>query len=330
MENETDSQPPSSPPSRLEVEGSLLLAPENVEYERHLRGYAARHAQAMLRTWEFQHHKDPIEALHDLRVASRRLRALLEVFGHLVPEHEATRRQLRQVTRIAGPLREADVSFGELTQMRLRPSSLLEAASLEHVSIQLDAERGRMRRKATRRLGKISTEKLQRKLYDLVEALVRALLVAPLGELAELVLTPRLESLFDALPAHGSGDTRPAGLGEELHAVRIHIKRLRYAVELLSPLLGSAYAEVHANLKGLQQDLGRHHDLFVLYQLLLRTRDELEAGGFTQLKLGLAAPLHHLAAEQLELAERFLKGNDSFSPPAFRRLIVEAVKGRGA
>jgi CHAD domain-containing protein len=282
----------------------------------------------MLHNWEFQHHKDPIEALHDLRVASRRLRALLEVFGHLVPEHEPTRRQLRQVTRIAGPLREADVNAGELSQLRLRPSSQLEAASLEHVCVHLDAERDRLRRRATRRLGKISTEKLQRRLYELVEALVRALLVAPLSELAEAVLSPRVEGLLAALPAHGGG--LPAGLGEELHVVRIHIKRLRYAVELLAPLLGEAYEAVHAQLKGLQQDLGRHHDLFVLYQLLLATRDGLAEGGFTQLKLGLAAPLHHLAAEQIELAQAFLKGNDSFDAPAFRQLIAEAVKGRGA
>ena len=111
----------------------MLIAPENREYERHLRTYVARHAGALFNNWDFEARKDPVEAVHDLRVASRRLRALLEVLGYLVPDHASKRQALRKVTRGAGALREWDVNSEYLAEAIGHSTSHLEAAALSSV-----------------------------------------------------------------------------------------------------------------------------------------------------------------------------------------------------
>ncbi|MGE3669172.1 MAG: CHAD domain-containing protein [Polyangiaceae bacterium] len=306
-------------------EDSVLIAPENRDYERHLRTYVARHAGALFSNWDFDAASDPVEAIHDLRVASRRLRALLEVLGFLVPEHVAQRRSLRKVTRGAGALREWDVNSQYLAEMVGRAASHLEAAALEYVAVRVDEHRADERKATAKRLSRLSPERIQKGLHDLVEALVRAVLVAPLDELGRAALEPRTEALLTSLP-----DAKADASGEHLHQVRIHIKRLRYAVELLAPLLGEGYGSIHKQLKGLQQDLGRHHDLFVLQGVLLAERDFLVAQGRKHLVMGLAGPLHHVAAEQRELADAFLRGSESFDPDGFRQLMQDSLRGPAA
>lgn len=327
MNHETEAHPPSTKAALLKQtpEDSVLIAPENRDYERHLRTYVARHAGALFSNWEFESVKDPVEAVHDLRVASRRLRALIEVLGHLVPEHESKRRALRKVTRGAGALREWDVNAQYLAELLTHAASHLEAAALEHLAVKVDEHRADERKATKKRLSRLSPERIQKGLHELVEGLVRAVLVAPLEELGRAALEPRLDALLASLP-----DPKAEGVGEQLHQVRIHIKRLRYAVELIAPLLGSGYSPIHGQLKSLQQDLGRHHDLFVLQGVMLAERDLLNAQGRRHLVMGLAGPLHHLAAEQRELADAFLRGSASFEASAFRELVFDSLRGPAA
>ncbi|MEZ4231494.1 MAG: CHAD domain-containing protein [Polyangiaceae bacterium] len=306
-------------------EDAVLIAPENREYERHLRTYVARHAGALFNNWDFEARKDPVEAVHDLRVASRRLRALLEVLGYLVPDHASKRQALRKVTRGAGALREWDVNSEYLAEAIGHSTSHLEAAALEYVAVRVDEERASERKLTKKRLKRLSPERIQKGLYELVEDLVRAVLVAPLDELGRAALEPRVDTLLASLP-----DPTAEGGGEQLHQVRIHIKRLRYAVELLAPLLGAGYSDIHRQLKDLQQDLGRHHDLYVLQGVVLAQRDLLNTQGRKHLVMGLAGPLHRLAAEQRELAQAFLRGSAGFRPDEFRRLVLDSLRGPAA
>ena len=61
-----------------------------------------------------------VDAVHDLRVATRRLREALRLFGPWLPGEETrrVRRRLRQITRGLGPVRDQDVALEFYTASR--------------------------------------------------------------------------------------------------------------------------------------------------------------------------------------------------------------------
>jgi CHAD domain-containing protein len=63
---------------------------------------------------------DDIEALHDMRVASRRLRAAMSVFADAFPPRQFTplEKQVAQITDALGAVRDADVQIEYLQQQR--------------------------------------------------------------------------------------------------------------------------------------------------------------------------------------------------------------------
>ncbi len=62
---------------------------------------------------------DDIERVHDMRVATRRLRAALETFGPCFPRHElkAALRQVKELADALGERRDRDVSIAALEQI---------------------------------------------------------------------------------------------------------------------------------------------------------------------------------------------------------------------
>jgi CHAD domain-containing protein len=89
---------------------------------------------------------DDIEALHDMRVASRRLRAALSVLAAAFPEKQlrTVEQQVSKITDALGTVRDADVLIEFVTQAR---ESALESdrvgidVFLEHLKHQRDHDR---------------------------------------------------------------------------------------------------------------------------------------------------------------------------------------------
>jgi CHAD domain-containing protein len=78
---------------------------------------------------------DNIDALHDMRVATRRLRAALEVFGPCLARH-STARALHDIERLAdalGARRDRDVQIQSLTQYAEARTATERAAVLAFV-----------------------------------------------------------------------------------------------------------------------------------------------------------------------------------------------------
>ena len=63
---------------------------------------------------------EDIERVHDMRVASRRLRAALEVFAPCFPReaHRALLREVKSLADALGRRRDPDVQIAELTKLR--------------------------------------------------------------------------------------------------------------------------------------------------------------------------------------------------------------------
>jgi CHAD domain-containing protein len=204
--------------------------------------------------------EDP-EALHDLRVAIRRMRAALRLYAEFLPA--PVRRlddPLRWVARATGDARDLDVQLEQLAHWRETLQGE-DPAALDALEKLLHERRSRARR---RMLAVMDSARYQR-LVDRIGALLRK---GP-GPRARL----GRQSVLAAAPALIAGRyRRVVKLGKQLdegapveryHRLRIRCKQLRYAVEFHAGLYGDEAQRLIRALVALQDLLGEHQDAVV-------------------------------------------------------------------
>jgi CHAD domain-containing protein len=200
---------------------------------------------------------DDLTIVHQLRVATRRATAALEVFAELTSQRRALwlRKQLKRTRQAAGEARDLDV-FVE----RLRSLAATHRGG-RYDALLVSAERLRSdRRRPVREV----CEKLSRKDFaGRAESLVER--VRPRGSLARLnqptftqfarrALRPVVDDFFAASAA----DMNDLAA---LHAFRIEGKRLRYAMELLAGAFPEQFrSTVYPLVERLQEKLGDVND----------------------------------------------------------------------
>ncbi len=227
------------------------------------------------------------EPVHQMRVALRRLRSALSLFRRAVgcAELDAVTADLRELGRVLGPVRDWDVFVGGIGR------AIAEAFPGDRAVAHLlaAAERRRLDAYATlrafldgpgfRRLGiRLACVAALRPWQDLPpsdpadEAAARraADLALPLAEFAAHALSRRLAHVLEA------GDDLAGLSPEQLHAVRIQAKRLRYAAEVFAPLFPPRETNrCIRRVTALQELLGHANDGVVAAALMA----ELGGGG---------------------------------------------------
>jgi CHAD domain-containing protein len=212
-------------------------------------------------------HSGSVEAVHHTRVASRRLRELLPL---LQLDAESTRklsRRLKRVTNALGVMRELDVMA--LLIEELQANHRYAPAALRRIQSEILPAREAAR---VRLASRLPTEKLERiasqleraahqvALHDAMNRLIR-----PTGPAhgwmwaLDARLVRRAAAVRAAIESAGALYS-----SEPLHAVRVAIKKLRYAAELATELGQPRMTADVAILKTGQDILGRLHDLEVL------------------------------------------------------------------
>jgi CHAD domain-containing protein len=208
-----------------------------------------------------------VEARHRVRVASRRLRELVPLLGLDRPLARKLSRRLRIVTRQLGVVRELDVLM--LLTEELRLSSRYRSTVLEQVGLAVAHEREAAHERLEIKLSTAKLKRLARKLErvaDLLESVdskpgrqgvnrpKRAWQWALEARIAQ-----RAERLRSAIDTAGA-----LYAPEHLHRVRIALKKLRYASELLNENRRERSLPDLRPLKRVQDLLGRLHDMEVL------------------------------------------------------------------
>lgn len=204
-------------------------------------------------------------AVHQARVASRRLREALPVFA--APGDDTLRRarkRVRKVTRALGPVRELDVALEHLAEFGGKGAAT--ASAVEHVRRVILRQRAERRQAMLDALTPGQLEKLKKPF---------AAADTPLGDRATADsessrrILVRTENLADAIARAGS-----IYLPDRLHAVRIAAKKLRYALELQREIRRTRATARIGQLKAIQDLLGRMHDLEVLIDRVRATEVE--------------------------------------------------------
>jgi CHAD domain-containing protein len=208
---------------------------------------------------------DP-EAIHDLRVSSRRLREGLALFAPCYPAAPARRvdRRVRTVTRMLGEIRNRDEAALFFSGLRNKLDAACRSA-LESLTASLEQERGAELARLKEGLCRTAAadfHRQYRRLTDFPEIFpadgTAPDLFVPLEEFGRQALGARLAGLMQLVPA-----ARVKGNAAERHQLRIAVKHFRYRLEILSHLFGERYDDGYAAVKSYQEVLGKLQDLDV-------------------------------------------------------------------
>jgi CHAD domain-containing protein len=217
------------------------------------------------------------EALHKARIATRRIREALPLLSASDRVRRLERR-IRKITRALGPVRELDVALQILDEVE--QTGELSRAALTRLRQAVARERQVLQADMKRRIDECNIQKLRKR------AVLAARKAAENGSLrrdpvrlarARGRAARRAERLRAAIDG-ASGIYLP----DRLHDVRIAVKKLRYALELVRELSRSRATAHLKTLADVQDTLGRMHDLEVL---IARTRAVQGAPGAPTLKL---------------------------------------------
>ena len=260
---------------------------------------------------------EDIEELHQMRVATRRMRAACRVFGeYLDMDQMASRvKGLRRTARVLGAVRDLDV-FWDKTQRYLDGLPNDQQGSLEPLLIAWEKQREHHRR---RMLTYLSSARFTRFTEDFDAFLRRPGAGAlPILSKAEEPRPYRLRhvlpsTVFERLAAVRAYDewvTGPDVPLTRLHQLRIAAKYLRYTLEFFQEVLGPEAKPAIKEIKQLQDHLGDLQDAVVASNLL---REFLTWGTWGRAQEGSRPPrlptesivapgvAAYLAARQIEL-----------------------------
>ncbi|RME48904.1 MAG: CHAD domain-containing protein, partial [Caldilineae bacterium] len=286
---------------------------------------------------------EDIEALHDMRVATRRMRAALQVFDDYLDRKKFRpfRKGLRRTARALGKVRDLDV-FWEKTQHFLENAPEGTTLNLEPLRQVWAAEHEANRRKLLAYLDSPAYQNFKTRFDDFLQE-PDAFALSPFS--AEGLPRPyRLRHVapaalyrrWAAVQAYDEWIARADLSLDQLHRLRIECKQLRYALEFFREVLGPEAKSLIKDIKALQNHLGDLQDAVVASGFL---RNVLAWGTWTPPKGGAPPPpldtldiggvALYLNARQQELRrllETFPQTWQNLQQRHFGRRLAEAVK----
>ena len=201
--------------------------------------------------------EDP-EELHDMRVATRRMRAAMKIFEDSLPARtRAFRDSLKWVAGALGEVRDIDVQLGHLEDW-ISDAAPEDQEPLIALRTVLEGQRVKVRKAMLRTLDSRRYARLIASFGGFLRNGPSRRAVAarrPIMEAApDLLRKPyrKVRKLGDPLTEESSG--------EEFHELRKKGKRLRYALEFLAGIYGESMNVCIGPLKELQDVLGDHQD----------------------------------------------------------------------
>lgn len=248
---------------------------------------------------------EDIEEVHDMRVASRRLRAAMTIFAPCMPKRrfKPLKDQARQLTQALGMVRDADVLLDAIGGDRAKASED-EAPGLDDLIAVVRQEREAHRAAMLEAFDTANRKRFRQHLEVLLED-SRYLHHGDLGRerlavAAQRICARRIADLYGFVPSIHDPVRK-----EELHEMRKAAKRLRYSMEIFQPCFGPDIDDRIADVKTVQEHIGQIHDCDVLIEIV-RGRLAVHA------QQGLETLLN-LAAMDIPLEQRLLNIRDALS-----------------
>lgn len=205
---------------------------------------------------------EDVESVHQARVATRRLRSDLRTFRSVLDPawNRPLRDDLERLADALGAVRDTDVLLGKLRALADDVLPERDQRAGERLLARLTRDRDDAR---TELLHVMRAPAYVGLLDRLVEATRHPTFRSGLArQPAAPVLGERVRHLWDKVAEDAGALSKPP-LDEELHALRIRVKRVRYAASVLEPVFGKrAHTFVEA-AAAMQDALGVHQDAVI-------------------------------------------------------------------
>ncbi len=267
----------------------------------------------------YESHHD-VEYVHQLRVATRRARAAVDLFQPVLPKKRSRwlKRWLRRIRRAAGRARDLDVMQDRLSQQ-------VHECDTPLISLlgALESQRrraGKPLRKVCRRAQKKRFSRRWRKLIGRIQPRDSCSLTrGTFGPYAQQALTDTVNAFF------AEADRLDAESDASLHRLRIAGKRLRYTIELVvSAFNPTLRKEIYPAVEALQKRLGTFNDHVTAAQFFRRAAHRMSDKHSRQ-------RVESLSREERALADQarreFLDWWNSGQRDWLRRRLLEVVDG---
>jgi CHAD domain-containing protein len=225
-------------------------------------GILLNHLQALQKEMEGVRQAKDIEYVHRMRVASRRLRSDLELFGDCLPAKKFIHweNQVKTITCALGAARDTDVQIELITQLDLNLEDVRNRPGLHRLRLRLQQRRGKLQAKVQTTLDAFEDSQ------TMVDMECRLQPIAAMREQVYLYTPALYQRGFNAITSHlneflalESCLEQPEKIAE-LHAMRIAAKKLRYILEAFAPLYEGELKQTLQAMRQIQDELGEIHD----------------------------------------------------------------------
>jgi CHAD domain-containing protein len=201
------------------------------------------------------------EAIHDARVATRRLKAAMELLAPVLSDHHRGpfEKVLKKLRKRLGPLRDLDVMIERLAEISSN-------AAARWLCDELVRSREKEREKAGKKAAPADVLSKLSSWWSVRDEIVEAC------DAIDSLISESLHLQFDAFADQASQLHRepPAELRDP-HELRIAGKILRYTLEMAREQRHKLPASVLRAFKKMQEALGDWHDDVVLIQCIMQT-----------------------------------------------------------
>jgi len=266
--------------------------------------------------------RDAPDAVHQMRVATRRARSALQAFGQII-DREATRSlgdELKWLAAELGHARDSEVMLARLTaELAAVPPVLVVGPVQARITGHFTAELAQAGKAALHALDGPRYLRLR----DDLDVLLADPPLTPLAgrKAGKALVKPvrrtarRLQRALAAVTAaEGHAHEDPAAEGRDtamdsdtamdrdtaIHEARKAAKRARYAAEAALPALGDQASRQAAQAKELQELLGDHHDSVVARSVLRGLADQARSVGEDTFTYGIMYGRQACAAAEIE------------------------------
>jgi CHAD domain-containing protein len=203
-----------------------------------------------------------IEYIHRMRVSSRRLRAIMEVFQDCLPVKRGIVWQegVKNVTQALGAARDTDVQIDSITTIFKNLPDPAMRPGIRRLILRLKQRRARLQIRVMEKVNEFETSGLQEEM--------RAAFIVHAARNSEVYLyTPelykrsfeRIHEAFQVFSSYEKDILDPANI-KELHAMRIAGKNFRYILECFTSIYSNALKNPISIMKNAQDLLGNIHD----------------------------------------------------------------------
>ncbi|MEU4330334.1 CYTH and CHAD domain-containing protein [Nonomuraea dietziae] len=233
------------------------------------------------------------DAVHQMRVASRRLRSALKAFASVVKDTEPVQEELKWLAAVLGEARDLEVIRARFAERLRRLAPELVAGPIQ---VRLGDDLGKREEEAH---GRIRETLSGPRYFALLDALDRLVAEPSLGKTAGKPAGAALSAIADKnwqrvskAYDHARTVTDPGERETAMHEVRKAAKRARYTAEAIGVDKLAERAET------VQEALGAHQDGVVAQETLAREAESARQAGEDTFTYGVLVGIERAAAER--------------------------------